>query len=195
MRALCTAVAGALILAASAIPAKVNAATVVSFVNDSGFNIFAGNLGNQFVEGVVSGTSALTYGSDWLEFTVNPSTIGVVTVDVLANFFTDAPSYPNETYQLLVGGVNGASVIGQTTVTNTPVQVSLTGGLYYFLELASGAPSSPGSSTGSIQVTGGTEEGNFAPLPGALALFAGGLGLLGFAGLRRSRKTGRRLVA
>jgi hypothetical protein len=184
MRALCTAVAGALILAASAIPAKVNAATL-TLLGQSGFspNIVSST---DILETVAGGT-ALAYAIDWIEFMVSPSTVGTVDVDVISSL-----PYPNETYQVVAGGVNGAVVLGPLPALNIPEPVGLMGGIIYYLEVASAQPNPVGGSQGSIQVSG-TEEGTM-PLPGALALFAGGLGLLGFAGLRRSRKTGRGLA-
>jgi hypothetical protein len=191
------AVAAALLLAVSAVPAKVNAATV-TWMADNG--ITAGNITPQVITGSVSSITALSYASDWVEFVVNPSSLSAVTVDVLANF-ANGPSYPNEFYQLLSGSVSGATVVGPTAVTNTPNFIGLSTGVLYFLELASGGPSTidnlqtVGTSSLSIQVPTGDNEIGPAPLPGALALFAGGLGLLGFAGLRRSRKTGRSLAS
>jgi len=62
-----------------------------------------------------------------------------------------------------------------------PGTIPLTGGTY-FLEVS-------GTAIGTVSYSGTLDVYPAAtPLPGALALFAGGLGLLGFTGLRKRRK-------
>lgn len=128
--------------------------------------------------GGVAGTTQLSYTTDYDEFTVAgppPSSSGTVTVDVLFNH-----SYPGETWQLLQGTAPGTgTVVGSGGATNTPVGVSLVAGDTYFLEFNStGAPSPSGANSWAVEVT---------PLPGALLLFAGGLGLLGITGMRKTK--------
>jgi hypothetical protein len=58
---------------------------------------------------------------------------------------------------------------------------------YYYVDISSsGAAEATDSYAGDLSISP-------APLPGTLALFAGGLGLLGFARGRKSRKDGRAL--
>jgi hypothetical protein len=148
--------------------------------------ISANQVNGTLINGSVSGGSALVYGSDYVEFDVVPTTNTTVTVDVLAAS-DGSPSYPDELWKIVGGPVN----YGPFAVTNTPVTLLLRTGFDYFLELASGTPGAPdfdGDSQLHIKVLAAT------PLPGAIALFTGGLGLLGFAGMRRNRKVRRDLA-
>ena len=111
-----------------------------------------------------------------------------MTVDVLGNM-DNQPSFPDEFFQIVTSlncSDSSCVVVGPTAVNNIPDLISLLTGTDYYLELTSGAPTDgAGTSSVNIQVT---------PLPGTIALFAGGLGLLGF-GMRRKNKQAATRIA
>jgi len=81
-------------------------------------------------------------------------------------------------------------IASSTTTVNTPfgeaIAVSaddLTPG-YYYIQVSGTGPNTARSYGGSMEITS-------APIPGALALFSGGLALLGFTGFRKGRKRAR----
>jgi hypothetical protein len=201
MKALsCAAATGALLLAASALQAPVNAATITE-VTDAG--AFAGNTvtgsGTNELGAEATGYVALAYSTDWIEFTVAPTSLGSVDIVVNDAPFGAGPSYPSEMWELVSGTVGGTVIQGPTSAPSTDVLVTLGASTNYFLELVSGSPpfSCNGACQGQSPISIAVENavGPAVPLPGALGLFAGGLGLLGFAGLRKSRKTGRGLTS
>jgi hypothetical protein len=188
------AAAGALLL--SALPAHVNAATI-DVIDDSGAfigNNVTNNNSSQ-VSDLASGSGALVFTIDWIEFTVVPDSAGSVQVTVLAAPFTNnsVASYQSEYWQLVQVTDNGSLVQSPLAVTlsGSSAIVSLLEGVDYFLELQSPGP--PLGDTGNSPVSIAVQNSNqpATPLPGAIGLFAGGLGLLGFTSLRRTRKTAR----
>jgi hypothetical protein len=129
------------------------------------------------LQGTVQGSRALSYSTDFDTFTVNPPAIGqggTVTVDILSSRI-----YPGETWQL-VNVTAGDTVVGTGSPSNAGVPVTLVAGDSYSLEfMSTGMPPPPGAQNGwSVELT---------PLPGALLLFAGGLGLLGITGMRKTK--------
>jgi len=188
-------VAGALLFGTGA----ANAATITwvadQFTGSVPLLTGSGQLTPQEIGGTVTAAGALSYLSDWVEFTVAPTTGTTVTVDVLANL-TGAASFPNEFFRLTSVTTSGAVVlapVGVTTGSNTPVTTTLTGGVNYFLELTSRAPLVPPGNS-SFNVTVPTGAGGTTPLPGALVLFGtvlAGAGLF----MRRRRDGGAALAA
>src|ERR1700722_6992802 len=134
----CSAIA-AVALAASAIPSS---AATVNLVSTGGSGLTASQTFPYEIDGGVTSLAALSYTSDFVEFTVTPTTPTTTVVDVLANKKGN-PSFPKEFWQIVSGTTTGAVVLGPTPVTtgsNTPVTATLTGGVDYFLELTSGKP-------------------------------------------------------
>lgn len=180
----CSAIA-AIALAASAIPSS---AATINLVGSGGSGLTAIQPFPYEIDGGVLSTAALSYTSDFVEFTVTPTAPTTTVVDVLANKAGTA-SFPNEFWQIVSGSLTGSSVVGPTAVTtgsNTPITATLIGGVDYFLELTSGTPVKGlgiGNSQFSVSVAA-------TPIPGALVLF--GSILAGAAGLV---KRGRRQLA
>jgi hypothetical protein len=184
---LCVAAAGMFSLGLSA----ANAATV-TLVGSLGITAVQSGAAN--ISGVVLGSpAALAYLSDYIEFTVAPTTFTTVSVNDLAG------SFPNEMFQLAEGTAGGTVVLAPQSVTNVTfgksITIVLAAGVDYFLELLSGTPSPVGNSSQAISVVASDNDPAPTPLPGGLALLVGGLGVLGFAGFQKRRKTGRALVA
>jgi hypothetical protein len=159
---------------------SVAGATTLSQVTTTGSVTFNSAISNPSeLQGGVSGTTQLSYATNYEEFLVGgTNSSGAVNVDILST-----NPYPGETWQL-VQGTAGGTVVATGTPSNAEVGVTLVAGDDYFLEFNStGAPNSPGAQNGwSVEVT---------PLPGALLLFAGGLGLLGMTGMRKAKMSGR----
>jgi hypothetical protein len=179
---LCVAAAGVFSLGLSA----ANAATV-TLVGSAG--ITAVQTGPANISGVVLGSpSALAFLSDYIEFTVAPTTFTTISVDDLAG------SFPNEQFQLTEGTAGGTVVLAPQSVTNVTFGKTLTivlaAGVDYFLELLSGQPNPVGNSSQAISVVASDNAPAPTPLPGGLALLLGGLGVLGFAGFQKRRKAG-----
>jgi len=91
-------------------------------------------------------------------------------------------------------GMNNAPVVDASgqhiSLAVNGLPASLGGTQYYLLltgTAAAGANSGILSYSGNISTTGASNVGG-TPLPGTLALFAGGLGLLGFTGWRKRNK-------
>ena len=175
-----TAVCGA-ILAASAIPSSAATITLVGF---GGGGLSASQTFPFEIDGGVVSSSKLSYKTDFVEFTVTPTTATTSVVDVLDNA-KGHPSFPGETYRITSGSVSGPIVDGPFPVTsssNTPEVVTLTAGVDYFLDLNSGKPPlGVGNSQFTLSVVPTT------PIPGSLVLFCSvlaGAGLL----LKRSRQ-------
>jgi hypothetical protein len=169
-----TAMCGA-ILAASAIPSSAATITLVGF---SGSGMFASQTFPFEIDGGVLSSSKLSYKTDFVEFTVSPTTATTSVVDVLNNA-KNHPSFPGETYRITSGSPTGPIVDGPFPVTsssNTPEVVTLTAGVDYFLELNSGKPPlGVGNSQFQLTVVPTT------PIPGSLVLFCSvlaGAGLL-----------------
>jgi len=176
----CVAVSAAALLWVSALP---SAAATITWVGESGTGLTSQQETPVKAGGVVQTGGALTYATDWMEFFITDALGGTATVDELADGFS------GEEYEISTSA-GGAPITGggPLLATNTPTFITLSTGVDYFLGLSAAAPSSGfGSSDFSVQVAAGVNT----PLPGTLALFAGGLGLLGFAGLRKSRKSAR----
>jgi len=182
-RLLCSAAATAACLVASAVLSAGNAATVTS-LGTSGDVSAITQTSLQTQSGLVTGSSQLSYTTDWMKFVIGPPPSAPstsVTVNFLATLI-----YPGESWQVTTS-VGGAPLFSGTA-NDTPVSSPLSILTNYYLEFASAsAPGIGGGlSTFSIQVPGSNV--NPTPLPGTLALFAGGLGLLGFTGWRKRNK-------
>jgi hypothetical protein len=107
------------------------------------------------------------------------------------------------TIELFQGAPTGTAVAGTfdeqvACFVGTSCQVSFSTSLStlgeYYIEITGLLGSSPNAAYSGQLSLSNPPLVTTTPLPGALALFAGGLGLLGFAGLRKSRKTGRSLT-
>ena len=176
----CVAVSAAALLWASAMPSS---AATITWVAQSGTGLSSFQETSVKAGGSVNTSGALTYASDWMEFYIGGTTGGTALVDELGNGFLD------EMYEISTSA--GGSPItggGPYLATNTPTFITLSTGVDYFLGLSAAPPLSGfGSSDFSVYVADVAKS----PLPGTLVLFAGGLGLLAFAGLRKSGKSSR----
>jgi len=181
------AAAGAALLSVCAAPGVASAATI-TLVTSNGTNMSALQVGLQGIGGFVDGTTALSFSSDWVEFYVTPAgTNTTVTVDDLAGAL-----YPGEQWEITGPGLS----IGAESANDTPTPIAIPfSGIAndYYLRLASSAPTVTDGGSSNFSLTVPLGSGTQTPLPGALALFAGGLGLLGATALRRSKKVGRSL--
>jgi hypothetical protein len=129
------------------------------------------------IAGTLQSTTAPSFLTDWVEFDVTPSNTTLVNVDVLANPFSGQPSFTAEIFRIVRDTVNGTVVAGNFAANNNTDSVMLSSGVDYFFELqASGVNGPIGQSNFQLAAT---------PLPGALTLFAGGLGLFGWLARRR----------
>jgi hypothetical protein len=162
-----------------------NAATInlinsnLSFTGVSPAQGTVGQLSPSEIAGTLQSTTAPSFLNDWVEFTVAPSNGTLVNVDVLNNPLNDLPSFVAEIFRITRDTVNGAVVAGNFAANNNVDTVALNSGVDYFFELqASGVNGVIGQSNFQLAAT---------PLPAALPLFAGGLGLLGWAARRRKR--------
>lgn len=176
----CVAVSAAALLWVSITPSSAN--PIISFVAEGSAVMNGSQETPTLIGGTAASSGALTYGTDWVEFVISGAAGATATVDELANGFV------GETFEIATSA-GGAPLGGlPLPADNDPVFFTLSTGVDYFLGLSAPKPLSGfGRSDYSVSVTGGVDT----PIPGTLALFAGGLGLLAFAGLRRGRKSAR----
>jgi hypothetical protein len=140
-----------------------------------------GQVGPSEIAGTLQSTTAPTFLNDWVEFSVAPSNNTLVNVDVINNPLNDLPSFTAEIFRITRDTVNGTVVAGNFAANNNTDTVALLTGVDYFFELqASGVNDLVGQSNFQLTAT---------PLPAALPLFAGGLGLMGWLARRRRRQS------
>jgi hypothetical protein len=183
-------VAGALLFGSGA----VNAATLILEGSVGLSSVIDGT--NTLIDADIKGSAALAYTSDYVEFEVAPSTIGTVTVDVLAG------GYPSEMFRLVEASAlhpedpgappNTVLAPGPLPPSNVPVPFALSSGVDYFLELTSLKPTKLGAASASIEILTGGGLGT-VPLPGGLVLF--GTVLVGGGLFMRRRRDGGRALA
>jgi hypothetical protein len=133
------------------------------------------------LSGNIQGKAALGFSTDWEEFSVTTGAPVVTAVNVTVNGIA---MYPSEVWQIVSPNSSSTPPIASGSSTSGTQFVSLLTDTTYFLEFQSSAPGAgvTAQSNWAIQVT---------PLPGALLLFAGGLGLLGMTGMRKAKMSGR----
>ena len=188
---LCSA-AGAAALLAMALPSAVNASTlvIVTTASQPSVIITTAGSGTSKIAGSILdlNSTPLTYANDYIEFFIQPNASNAqAAVNALTGGFPAGTTYQ---IQEQIGLGPKTTVLGPKTANDTTSSLLLVPGvgIDYFLEF-----NTDGGTFGTAPQIGGWSVA-LTPLPGALALFAGGLGLLGFAGLSRSRKTGRGLA-
>jgi hypothetical protein len=182
-----SAAACAALLCVAAVSSTANAESisVVAIVSDS-HTIITQN--PQTNPSVISGTestvspNSMTVPNDYIEFIVTPTQVGDVSLTVGL-----IGGYSSLGFDLTTSP--GGAVLA-TGSAGSVIPVSLVGSTDYYLELFS---TGGGTGTWGIDINGGAA--GTTPLPGALALFAGGLGLFGFVGLRKGRKGRRALTS
>lgn len=172
-KSLSCAAAGAAFLALCAVP-QVASASTITLVAFGGTGLSASQLSAYGITGNVISPAALDAASDFVEFYLTPAGPTTVTVQDLAG-----TTFPNEMWEITGPGLS----TGLMSANNIPTNITIPDGGVgnpYFLELTSDPPLTFGISHFSL-----TTE---APLPGALALFAGGLAMLGASGLRKRKR-------
>jgi hypothetical protein len=190
-RVLYGAAAAAMLLGASVLPS--GASTCSGTCNPSSLNL--GTLGPgstaSFSDTGITSTSTLT--QDWLFDLSAPATI-VIGVSQYVATQTNQELFPFS-IELFKGSPTGTAVPGTLDALLAPglglqtvsfLTSLLTTGDYY-IQIVEALVHSGGQATytGNLSLSGSTTTVGSTPLPGTLALFAGGLGLLGFV---RSRK-------
>ena len=156
-------------------PKSANAATitVTGTGNGVGTSISYSGSGTSSVSATQDGTAALAYTTDWISFTVSPTSGGVATVAVNA-----VTPYPNSTWGIGTTTTN-FSVTGPNPSNNTAVNVVLTSGTTYFLSTQSTAPSGTASQAIGIRVVDTPETTSTFTFLGV-----GLVGMLGLAALK-----------
>jgi hypothetical protein len=176
------AAASAVLISALAYSAVAGAVTLTQ-VATSGSVTSAETTGTSasLLSGNIQGKTALGFSTDWEEFSVATGAPVVTAVNVTVNGLA---MYPSEVWQIVSPNSSSTPPIATGTSTSGTQFVSLLTDTTYFLEFQSGAPGAgvTAQSNWAVQVT---------PLPGALLLFAGGLGLLGITGMRKTKISGR----
>jgi hypothetical protein len=181
MRNLLAIAAAVLMLGTSADAATINLlASDLSFTGVSPAQGTVGQVSSAEIAGTLQSSTAPSFLTDWVEFDVSPSNLGLVNVDVLNNPFNDLPSFTNEVFRITRDTIGGMVVAGNFAANNSVDTVALLSGVDYFFELqASGVNGPLGQSNFQLATT---------PLPAALPLFAGGMGLLGWLVRRRKNR-------
>ena len=146
-----------------------NAASIteVSDSQGSGTIITYAGSGTLTLSGGDTGTSALAYTTDYIEFVVSGGSGENTTVVVNA-----ATPYPSSTYMIGTTTTNG-SILGATLSNNTPVAITLLNGTDYFMSFSSTAPAGTGSQSFGIVVTPAVPEIDPQNATSALALLIG----------------------
>jgi len=137
-------------------------------------------LGMQSLAGDTSGQNEIQAGTSFIRLSL-PTSVGItLTVDSLTateHFDIWGSTSATSGYTELVTGA---------TAQGTPVALSaLCPGCTFFALFADGTQGGTGTLPANVLLSAATA---FIPLPGALPLFATGLGALGFLGWRRKRK-------
>ena len=170
-----------LVLAMSAKPANATSITEVAVSAGIGTTgVFSGS-GTATFSGTSTGMSALAYSTDWIEFTIAPSSAAVAAVVV-----DSVTPYPSSFFEIGTSAGTG-NVLGPSPSNNIPFSVSLTSGVDYFVSFNSGAPSGTGS-----QAFGITGTAVAAPESSPLVLL--GFGLVGLLGMGLIGSHSRQLV-
>jgi hypothetical protein len=159
-----------LVLAMSAKPANATTITEVAFGNGSGTTVAFSGSGTATLSSDRTGSSALAYSTDWIEFMIAPSSVTAATTVV-----DSVTPYPNAFFEIGTSAGTG-NVVGPSPSNNTPVFVLLTGGVDYFVSYNSSAPSGTGSQASGIAATAVA-----APESSSLVLL--GFGLVGLLGI------------
>jgi hypothetical protein len=151
----------------------------LSFTGASPAQGTVGAVGTTELAGTLQSTTAPSFLNDFVEFTVSAANGTLVNVDVLNNPANDLPSFVSEIFRITRDTVNGTVVAGNFAANNNVDSVSLMAGVDYFFELQAAGVNGPiGQSNFQLATT---------PLPAALPLFAGGLGLMGWLSRRRKK--------
>lgn len=174
-------------LAVSLLPSIGNAATITP-VTESGSvhtNPFFPPTPSVY-SGIVTGSSQLSFTTDFLEFLLSPPPSPTVATTVTVNLLTSL-AYAGETWQLCSSLACAVPLLAGTP-SNVGQTISLPTGADYWVEFASTAAPTPfGISTFSVSTP--------TPLPGALPLLMAGLGVLGFGAWRKRSRPQRSLAA
>jgi len=158
-----------LILAMSAKPANATSITEVAFSAGVGTTRDFSGSGTATFSAASTGASALVYSTDWIEFMISPSSVAVASVVV-----DSVTPYPSSFFEIGTSAGTG-NILGPSPSNNIPFNVSLTGGVDYFVSFNSGAPNGTGS-----QAFGITATAVAAPESSSLVFLSFGLvGLLG----------------
>jgi hypothetical protein len=182
MRRFALAAAAGLLMMGSANAAMINLlGSDLSFTGVAPAQGTVGAVSSTLLAGTLQSSTAPSFLNDWVEFDVAPSTTGLVNVDVINNPRNGFPSFIGEVFRITRDTVNGTPITADFAANNHVDTVALLlSGVDYFFELrASGVNGPLGQSNFQIAVT---------PLPAALPLFAGGLGLMGWLSRRRKNR-------
>jgi hypothetical protein len=182
---LCSAAAAAALLCGSALPSSADtcAGTCITTTIPLGNNPNGASFNDQFI-----GASGPVTFTDVFNFTLTapPSDYSAAVIDLflaggsLNNFTISVVSEP--------GGAVAAGGLFTFSAPTEPAFVDL--GPFDLTAPGSYAITVTGTTNGLVSYGGSISTLGETPLPGTLALFAGGLGLLGFAGRRKRGNNG-----
>jgi len=145
-------------------------ATSITEVADSagaGTTITYSGSGTATFSGTDTGNVALAYSTDWIEFTISPTSGSLASVVV-----NSVTPYPNSFFEIGTT-IGGTDVLSAQSSNNVAYAITLNSGTNYFMSFSSGAPTGTGSQAFGIVAT--------TPESSSLVLL--GFGLVGLLGL------------
>lgn len=156
--------------------ANATSITEVATGNGAGTTITFSGSGTASLSGTDTGNVALSYSTDWIEFTISPTSGAVASVVV-----NSVTPYPNSFFEIGTGTFGTSNILGPSASNNTPFSVTLTSGTNYYMSFTSGTPTGTGSQAFGIVAT--TPESSSLVLLGFGLVGVLGIGLAG--GYRR----------